>query len=291
MAFPLQASAPPDDTPYVGRTIATENFPVASRLISSRFRPVIVAYYRMARLADDIADHPGLAGPEKVRRLDAIDAVLAGRAEPRSHEAPEQAARDVREAFAARGLAIEHARHLLQAFRSDALNRPCRTWSDLLAYCRYSAAPVGRFVLDLHGEPRDAWIAADALCSALQILNHLQDCAADWRTLRRLYVPQDWLSEAGLEPDAMLGTHAAPALRRVLDRMLDGVDRLHQAAAPLPWLIADSGLRMQAIAVAALSHRLARRLRRRDPLAVRVGVSGFEKTMALAYGAATGWWR
>ncbi len=291
MAFPLQASAPPDDTPYVGRTIATENFPVASRLISSRFRPVIVAYYRMARLADDIADHPGLASPEKVRRLDAIDAVLAGRAEPRPHEAPEQAAREVREAFAARGLAIEHARHLLQAFRSDALNRPCRTWSDLLAYCRYSAAPVGRFVLDLHGEPRDAWIAADALCSALQILNHLQDCAADWRTLRRLYIPQDWLSEAGLEPDAMLATQAIPALRRVLDRVLDGVDRLHHAAAPLPRLIADRGLRMQAIAVLALSRRLARRLRRRDPMAERVGVSGFEKTMALAYGAATGWWR
>ena len=290
-SLPLQASAPPDETPYVGRTIATENFPVASRLISSRYRPTIVAYYRMARLADDLADHPGLAAAEKVRRLDAIDAVLAGRAEAHPHDAAEEAAREVRDAFAARGLAIEHARHLLQAFRSDALNRPCRTWSDLLAYCRYSAAPVGRFVLDLHGEPRDAWIAADALCSALQILNHLQDCQADWRTLRRLYIPQDWLGDAGLEPEALLATHATPALRRVLDHVLEGVDRLHQAAAPLPRLIGDRGLRMQAIAVLALSRRLARRLRRRDPLAARVGVSGFEKTMALAYGAATGWRR
>ncbi|MBV8534646.1 MAG: squalene/phytoene synthase family protein [Alphaproteobacteria bacterium] len=291
MAVPLQAPPPPAETPYVGRTIATENFPVASRLISARFRPAIVAYYRMARLADDIADHPGLAAPEKIRRLDAIDAVLAGRAEAQEHDAAGHAAREIRAAAAAHGVAIEHARHLLQAFRFDALNRPCRTWSDLLAYCRYSAAPVGRFVLELHGEGRDAWIAADALCSALQILNHLQDCQADWRTLRRLYIPQDWLSEAGLEPAALLAAHASPALRRVLDRVLDGVDRLHQAAAPLPRLIADRGLRMQAIAVLALSRRLARRLRRRDPLAARVGVSQAEKMLALAYGAATGWWR
>lgn len=291
MAFPLQASPPPAETPYVGRTIATENFPVASRLISSKYRPVILAYYRMARLADDIADHPGLAAVEKVRRLDAVDAVLAGRAEARPHEAAEQAAREVHAAFSARGLPIEHARHLLQAFRSDAINRSCRTWSDLLTYCRYSAAPVGRFVLELHGETRDAWIAADALCSALQILNHLQDCQADWRDLRRLYIPQTWLSEAGLEPDTLLAPQATPALRRVLDQMLDGVGRLHQAASALPRLIADRGLRMQAIAVLALSRRLAGRLSRRDPLAARVGVSQAEKALALAYGAATGWWR
>ena len=119
MALPLPASSFPAETPYVGRTIATEHFPVASRLLSSSVRPVIVGYYRMARSADDIADHPGLAAPEKIRRLDAVDAVLAGRAEAHQDDAAEAAAREVREAFAARGLAIEHARHLLQAFRSD----------------------------------------------------------------------------------------------------------------------------------------------------------------------------
>ncbi len=132
MAFPLQAPLPPVETPYVGRTIATENFPVASRLLSARLRPIVVAFYRMARLADDIADHPGLGTAEKVRRLDAIDAVLAGRAAARPGDPAEEAAHQVREVCAARGLPIEHARHLLQAFRSDALNRPCRAWSDLL---------------------------------------------------------------------------------------------------------------------------------------------------------------
>lgn len=290
-SLPLQASAPPDETPYVGRTIATENFPVASRLISSRFRPVIIAYYRMARLADDIADHPGLAGPEKVRRLDAIDAVLAGRAEPQPHEAPEQAARDVREAFAARGLAIEHARHLLQAFRSDALNRPCRTWSDLLAYCRYSANPVGRFLLDLHDEESFAYPAADALCTALQILNHVQDCQDDCRDLQRVYVPSAWLDERGLTARSLLAPRATPDLRAIIDRLLDGVDRLNREAAVLPRQIRRRGLRMEAAAILAISRRLAAKLRRKDPFAGRVALSGAEKIGAMASGVVSGWSR
>ena len=271
--------------------MTTENFPVASRLISGDRRPMIVAYYRMARAADDIADHPTLAAPEKLRRLEAVDAVLTGRVDASKGDTAQEAAQQVRTMFAARGLAIEHARHLLQAFRADALNRPCRTWSDLLTYCRYSAAPVGRFVLELHGEAHSARPAAEALCSALQILNHVQDCRADWHDLRRLYIPHAWLDEAQIEPDALLAPQASPALRRVLDRVLDGVDRLHQIADPLPRLVADRGLRMQAIAVLMLSRRLARRLRRRDPLAGRVGVSSFEKAIALAYGAARGWRR
>lgn len=291
-SVPLRSPPPaPDDASHIGRTIDTENFPVASRLISARLRPAIVAYYRMARTADDIADHPGLAAPEKLRRLEAVDAVLTGRSEAAASDPAQIAAQDLRALVVAGGLTIEHARHLLQAFRADALNRPCRTWSDLLAYCRYSAAPVGRFVLELHGEDRSAWPAADALCSALQILNHLQDCQADWRDLHRLYIPRNWLDEAELEPGALLAPHASTGLRRVLDQTLDGVDRLHQIARRLPHLVADRGLRMQSIAVLMLSQRLARRLRRRDPLSRRVGVSTFEKTAALAYGALRGWWR
>lgn len=291
-SVPLPSLLPAADTPpHIGRTIDTENFPVASRLISARLRPAIVAYYRMARAADDIADHPALPAPEKLRRLEAIDAVLAGRGDAAAGDDAQQAARDLRAVFTARGLTIEYARHLLQAFRADAINRPCRTWSDLLAYCRYSASPVGRFVLELHNEDRAARPAADALCSALQILNHLQDCQADWRDLHRLYIPAEWLEEVGLGPSALQAARATPALRRVLDRALDGVDRLHQLAAPLPRLLADRGLRMQAIAVLALSRRLAKRLRRRDPLAERVAVSSLEKVVALVYGGLRGWRR
>jgi squalene synthase HpnC len=278
------------ELPHVGRTAETENFPVGSRLIAAERRPSILLYYRFARAADDVADHPRLDAAEKLQQLDVLDAILRG--EPADHADPAQdAAAALRRDFADRRLTLEHARHLLQAFRADAQNRPCRSWSDLLAYCRYSAAPVARFVLELHGESAAARPPAEALCAALQILNHLQDCQADWRDLGRLYIPQEWLDAAGVAPAALLASHATPALRRVLDKILDGVDRLHMAAAPLPRLIADRGLRMEATAVLHLSRRLATRLRRRDPLGGRVGISKFDKALALAVGVVFGWRR
>src|SRR5258708_1647601 len=215
------------ELPHVGRTADTENFPAGSWLIAAERRPSLLTYYAFARAADDIADHPRLDASDKLRRLDTLDAILLGHtpADPadRAQEAPAALHQD----FTRRGLAIEHARHPLQAFRADVQNRPCRNWSDLLAYCRYSAAPVARFVLDLHRESAAARPAGEALCAALQLLNHLQDCRVDWRDLRRLYIPQDWLDDAGVAPAALLAAQATPALRRVLDRMLDGVGRPH----------------------------------------------------------------
>lgn len=246
---------------------------------------MVAAYYRVARAADDIADDPGLSADEKTRLLERIDATLAATSDQ------DPAAVALRDVFASRGLTIEHARHLLQAFRADAVNRPCRSWSDLLTYCRFSAAPVGRFLLELHGEARSTWPAGDALCSALQILNHVQDCQADWRNLQRLYIPSDWLREAGLSTDALMASAASPALRGVLDRVLEGVDRLNQVAATLPQQVANRRLCMEVTAIVLISNRLATRLRRGDPLAGRVGLSAFEKVSALLYGAIRGWWR
>lgn len=268
--------------PAPTRTASTENFPVGSWLIAPTHRPAVAAYYRVARAADDIADDPGLSADEKNRLLDCIDVALAGTSDQ------DLAAVALRDIFAARNLPIEHARHLLQAFKSDAVNRPCRSWSDLLAYCRFSAAPVGRFLLELHGEARSTWPAGDALCSALQILNHLQDCQTDWRDLQRLYIPSDWLREAGLAPETLLAGSASPALRGVLDRVLEGVDRLNQVAATLPRQIRSRRLRMEVTATLHISQRLTARLRRRDPLAGRVALSSFEKVGALFVGALSG---
>lgn len=271
-----------DANPAPNRTASTENFPVGSWLIAPDRRPVVAAYYRVARTADDIADSNRLDMAEKLRRLDIIDANLAGKISDDSDAVA------VRNLFTARGLTIEHARHLLQAFKADAANRQCRTWSDLLTYCRFSAAPVGHFLLELHGEAKATWHASDGLCCALQILNHLQDCQADWRDLKRLYIPADWLKEAGLTPDALLAPGTTPALRRVINRVLDGVDQLNTLAGTLPSQIADRRLRMEATAILFISRRLARRLRRYDPLAFRVELPSVEKAALLLWGAVRG---
>ena len=109
-----------------------------------------------------------------------------------------------------------HALDLLEAFRRDVTKLRYRDWDDLIDYCRYSAMPVGRFVLDVHGESRDTWPANDALCAALQIINHLQDCAKDYRDLNRVYIPEDALAAAGVDITALAAPAASPALKNVV---------------------------------------------------------------------------
>lgn len=289
ISVPLPAPDTVPPTASIGRPFATESLPVAARLIAAERQPVIAAYCELARAAGAIADDPRLPAAEKIRRLDAVDAVLSGCTRSVATDTAQVMAAQLRSACAALGVAIEHARHFVQACHADALNRPCRSWSDLLAYCRFAAAPAGRFLLDIHGESRAAWPAAEALCAALLILHRLRYCQTDWHDLRRIYIPRDWLDEAGVPLEALAAREATAALRRVLDRVLDGVDRLHDAARPLPRLVSDRGLRMHVVAAAAISRRLARRLRRRDPLAGFMRVSKFEKHLALAYGVVRGW--
>jgi len=272
------------------RTAATENFPVGSRLLPRELRPAVAAFYAFARAADDIADDPQLTSVVKLEMLDALDRALTGDASDHSHAAVARAA-ELRAVCGARGLSLDNPRHLLIAFRADAVNRPCRTWSDLLAYCRYSAAPVGRFLLELHSEEATAYPAADALCAALQILNHIQDCQEDYRALQRVYVPGQWLEEHGMTARSLLALRETPDLRTIVNRMLDGVDRLNDAAAALPSLIGRRGLRMEAAAILAISRRLAAKLRRRDPFARRVALSELEKLGAMADGVVRGWTR
>lgn len=247
-----------------------ENFPVASRLIKPELRQHIRAFYAFVRTADDVADAADLDPATKLARLDALERALL--ADPMEDGGP-AVARALRRSLSETGLGAEHARHMLQAFRKDAATPRTRSWSDLLTYCRYSAAPVGRYLLALHGEGQAAIPAADALCAALQILNHLQDCGPDYRRLDRVYLPADWLRQAGAGAEMLGAPRAAPPLRAVMDRTLEGVARLIATARPLPGLIADRGLRREAAVILAIARALARRLARRDPLQSRVRLS------------------
>ncbi|MCB1883903.1 MAG: squalene/phytoene synthase family protein [Geminicoccaceae bacterium] len=247
---------------------AAENFPVALRLLGGGRRRAVMAFYGVARRADDAADDPDLPADAKLERLDAIERGLAGGA------------------FGLDGRARAHLRRLLVAFRADAVNAPVQSEADLLGYCRHSANPVGRFLLDLHGETAAATASADALCTALQLLNHLQDAGGDWRNLRRLYLPLDWMDEAGADPDMLLADRAPPALARVFARFAALAGDRVRAAAPLPGLIRSPGLRVQAAATLSAARRLHRRLEGADPIGGRVGLGRCDKALALAAGLA-----
>ncbi len=187
-----------------------ENFPVASFIIEARHRPAVMAFYRFARTADDIADHPTAAALEKLRLLEEMRSALQG-----DNDVNQEGAA-LRAVLQPRGLTTQHGLDLLEAFRRDVAKRRYDTWDELMDYCRYSAAPVGRVMLDIHGEPRTTWPASDALCAALQLINHLQDCGKDYRALDRVYLPEADLAAAGARADELSATRASPALRAVI---------------------------------------------------------------------------
>jgi squalene synthase HpnC len=255
-----------------GKGRGDENFPVGSWLIRRDLRAHVHAFYRFARNADDIADSPALSADEKIRRLDRMGAILDG--DPGGAPGTDSpAASAMRASLAATGVTAQHCHDILHAFRQDAVKLRYRDWDDLMEYCRYSASPVGRQLLDLHGEGRHTWPASDALCSALQVLNHLQDCADDYRDLDRVYVPLGDLAAEGCTVEDLAAPALSPALRRVLDRLLDNTEALIATARRLPSGVAARGLRWESAIIVTLAGRLARRLRRGDPLAGRVALS------------------
>ncbi|MEQ8584947.1 MAG: squalene synthase HpnC [Thalassobaculaceae bacterium] len=279
---PRAPSPGTDRPPAQTRTADTENFPVASLLIARDLRPAVRAFYAVARAADDIADDASLSEAEKLRLLNGIDAALADRADtgteigrPREDSietAALAAAARAGRILADRDVPTVHIARLLQAFRRDAVRPRTADWAELMAYCADSANPVGRFLLDLHGESGAHHPASDALCTALQILNHLQDCGDDYRELDRVYLPADWLAEAGVAPGDLAASRSTPGLRRVIDRCLARVTDLLTLARPLPLRLRSARLALETAVVLALADALARRLAVSDPLAERVQV-------------------
>ena len=259
-----------------GKDRADENFPVGSYLIARRLRPHMHAFYAFARNADDIADSPSLPSVEKIARLNIMEDVLRGR---RTDGSPTATA--LRASLAQTGVTQIHAQDLLHAFRQDALENRTATWPALMEYCRYSAMPVGRYVLDLHGESQDTWPHSDALCASLQILNHVQDCATDFAELDRCYLPNDLLASAGASHADLRAAAETPALRKVFSVLLNHCDELNRAAAGLPRQVRDRRLRLECSVIANLAERLTRRLKRNDPLAADVKLSKTDAALSI----------
>jgi len=269
-----------------GKTAGDENFPVGSFLIRRDLRPHVHAFYRFARQADDIADNPALAPDDKVRRLDRMGEILEG-----APGTDSPAAVAMRRSLSDTGVTAQHCHDVLRAFRLDATKKRYRDWDDLMGYCRYSAAPVGRQVLDLHGEDRANWPANDALCSALQVLNHLQDCGADYRALDRVYLPERDLAANGAAVAELNGTAMSAGMTAVKERLLDATLVLIGKARQFPEGVKSWGLRCEVAAIVELAARLAARLRTEDPLAAPVKLGKGDFIAALFFGSWRGSWR
>ena len=191
-----------------------ENFPVASRLVPAHLRPAVVAIYRFARAADDLADEGDAPPDARLAALagygTALDAIERGET-PAAPPFPELAA-----AVRRHRLPIPPLRDLLSAFSQDVITPRYARYGDLLGYCRRSADPVGRLLLALYRCESPANVAAsDAVCTGLQLTNFWQDIASDWQR-GRVYVPQEDLARFGVTEAQLAGGIADARWRALL---------------------------------------------------------------------------
>jgi len=173
-----------------------ENFPVASLLLPAAQRGAVAAIYRFARNADDFADEGERRPEERLALIEGYRAAL--RAIARGEEPAEPALRAVARLARERGLALAPFHHLLDAFAQDVVKQRYASFEELRAYCRRSADPVGRLLLELFGAATpDNLRDSDSICTALQLVNFWQDVPLDYAK-GRIYLPQDEMARCGV---------------------------------------------------------------------------------------------
>jgi hydroxysqualene synthase len=253
-----------------GKTHRDENFPVASWIIHPRHRALILAFYNFVRTADDIADHATLSADDKLAFLDLLEAELLGKGDTQAE------AVNLRRALSERSMPPRHALDVLIAFRMDVTKLRYENWDEVIHYCRYSAMPVGRFMLDVHGESTSTWAASDALCAALQINNHLQDCAKDFRDLNRVYLPRDALAAAGASVEELGRDGASVPLLQCLHSLAVRTEALLNESKSLSPEVRDFRLGCEISVIQAFADKIVQMLKVRDPLSERVHLGPIE---------------
>jgi squalene synthase HpnC len=275
---------PLGETPS-GKGAADENFPVGSFLIPRALRPHVASYYAFARAIDDIADNPNLPPDDKIARLEGFAQALEGRD---SNPAYAKAHR-LRETLSVTGISPRHGLDLISAFKQDAVKPRYETWDELIDYCLRSAAPVGRFLCDLHGEDKSLYPLSDALCNALQVINHLQDCTKDYAAMNRVYLPQEWMRAEGASVADLGKPSATRGLRRVLNRCVAGTETLMRDARQLPGRMKHRSLAAETAVITGIADALTWRLACADPVATRVALGPFGAALTATRGLIRYW--
>jgi len=256
-----------------------ENFPVASHALPGPLRGPVAAIYAFARTADDYADEGDHSQDERLALLGAwrerVDALTRGES---SGDPVFIALADVR---ARHVLPIAPLYDLLDAFTQDVTRRRYSDGADLLDYCRRSANPVGRLLLHLFGQTTDADLTqSDHICTALQLINFLQDLAQDFDENDRIYVPLDEMASCGVSEAHFAHRITDDAMLSLIALQVTRARGLLDRGAPLAWRMRGRiGLELRMIVVAAgrILDRIAReredvfrrpRLQRSDWLAI-----------------------
>lgn len=268
-----------------GKDADYENFPVGSILLPPKARPHVAIFYHFARAIDDIADSNTISSQEKIERLERFAATIKG--ESHADDAYLTGIR-MRRSLLTTDVPIQHCLDLIDAFKQDAIKNRYDDWDDLMHYCIRSAAPVGRYLIDLTGGTRDGYRASDALCNALQVINHLQDCKDDFETLDRVYLPINWMREAGCDVNDLSGSRETPGLRLVIDQCLDATRKLMADAYTLPGTVVSRRLAMESAVIIRIADALINKLAAQDPLSTRVKLTKPGYVSCIVRGACAG---
>ncbi len=262
-----------------------ENFPVVSMLLAKKYHEVVMDYYRFARYSDDVADNPKLSKDEKLAQLDEIENIFLGKA----YKGKKLGfAVKLRETFIKENLSSSLATDLLVAFRQDAKNLPYQTWGQLVEYCRYSAAPVGRFMLAIHDENPSTYLPSNALCVALQIVNHIQDLKYDAKLLKRVYIPTDMQKKYNVKTADFLKNQSSAEVKALIKDMISRVKGLLKDAQILPQIVNSYRLRSELYVILSLTNIMIKSIENGDVLTQEIKLSKSAWFKATLYGLVKG---
>ena len=254
-----------------GKSYSDENFPVASFLMTKKIRSIVRVFYFFARMADDIADHQKLSSNQKKNILLFFDNAISKSKKTNNKVLDKMIAK-----FKELPSGKEYSRNLLKAFMMDASNKKYKNWNDLLYYCKFSANPVGRFVIDAVNERKNIekiYEASDSLCTALQIINHIQDCKKDFKELNRVYIPESFFKKYSLDKKTLRKSKSEENFERLKIEIIDNVlTSLRKTKLGLRE-IQSWRLRKETLIILNIAKRLCNLLKINDPLEKQIKLS------------------
>jgi len=254
-----------------GKSYSDENFPVASFLMTKEIRKIVRVFYFFARMADDIADHQTLRPNQKKRILFFFDKAIA-----KNEKTNNPILNNMIKRFKELPSGKKYSRNLLKAFMMDASNKKYKIWEDLLFYCKFSANPVGRFVIDAVNEKQNIkkiYEASDNLCTALQIINHVQDCQKDFKELKRVYIPYSLFKKYSLDKSILNQKKSTENFKRLKIEIIDNVLKLLKGTEIGLYKIQSWRLRKETLIILNIAKRLCNLLKRNDPLKKKIKLS------------------
>ena len=252
-----------------GKTHTDENFPVSSFLVKKTVKKHVRNFYFYARTADDIADNKELDPKKKMEILSELDLIISKR-----KSSDVTITNDLITSLNELKIDDKNPRNILKAFKLDTHKKRYKEWDDLINYCKYSANPVGRFVIDVNyfvenktqSNINNVYRASDNLCTALQIINHLQDCKKDFLELDRIYIPQQMFKKFNLTEAEIRNEKSSHNFNLLKIEIINKIEHMLDKSKNSLRLIELKRLKKEIFIIFYIAKKLCYLLKKNDPL-------------------------